>query len=104
MNEIGDVVLHEYEIAAREVRDVRQFAGQQVVDANHRAVAVEQRFGQMRSDESGRAGDDNSFLHLLVAGAPRPAPRRSLAGPLRPAPLAALCYSRGPFRGPDAAE
>src|SRR5207302_1401581 len=33
--------------------------------------------------------DYTDAVHLLVAGAPRPAPRRSLAGPRRPAPLAA---------------
>src|SRR4051794_4285686 len=30
--------------------------------------------------------------HLLVAGAPRPTPRRSLAEPLYPAPLTALLF------------
>ena len=42
-----------------EVRDVRRVAGQQVVDADDRVPAIEQRFGQMRADEAGRAGDDD---------------------------------------------
>ena len=44
---------------SREVRDVGGVAGQQVVDADDRVAAVEQRLGQMRADEAGGSGDDD---------------------------------------------
>ena len=47
---------------ARQVRDVADVAGQQVVDADDRVAAIEQRLGQVRADEAGGAGDDDSFL------------------------------------------
>ena len=65
---VGDVVLDEREVAVGEVRDVGGVAGQQVVDADDRVVAIEQRFGQMRSDEAGGAGDDDAFFHSWIAG------------------------------------
>ena len=58
---VGDVVADELEIAIAQVRDVGEVAGQQVVDADHREAAIEQRFRQMRADESGGAGDDYAW-------------------------------------------
>jgi hypothetical protein len=60
---VGDVVLDELEVAVREVRDVGVSPGQQVVDADDRIAAVEQRFREVRSDEPGSAGDDDSLWH-----------------------------------------
>jgi hypothetical protein len=71
---VRDVVLDEREIAVREVRDVGGVAGQQVVDADHRVVAVEQRFGEVRSDEAGRAGDDDALLSRHACGRTRATP------------------------------
>ena len=48
-----------------QVRDVADVAGQQVVDADDRIVAIEQRFREMGADESGGAGDDDTFFHKL---------------------------------------
>ena len=61
---VGDVVLDEHEVAAREVRDVGEIAGQQVVDADDRAVAVEQLFGQMGADEAGGSGNDDRAVYV----------------------------------------
>jgi hypothetical protein len=48
------------------MRDVRRAARQQVVDANHRVAAIQQRLRQMRSNESRRAGyDDTHSTHNL---------------------------------------
>ena len=35
--------------------------GQQVVDADDRVAAVEERLGEMGADEAGGAGNDDSF-------------------------------------------
>ena len=51
----------ELEIAIAQVRDVGEVAGQQVVDADHREAAIEQRFRKVRSDETGGAGDDYAW-------------------------------------------
>ena len=59
---VGDVVLDELEVAIAQVRDVGDVAGQQVVDADDRVAAIEQRFGEMRADEAGRAGNDDTFF------------------------------------------
>ena len=59
---VGDVVLDELEVAIGEVRDVGDIAGQQVVDADDGVAAIEQRFGEMRADEAGGTGDDDTFL------------------------------------------
>ena len=56
-------MLDELECAVREVRDVGDVTGQQVVDADDRIAAIEQRFGEMRSDEPGSAGDDDTLWH-----------------------------------------
>ena len=64
---VGDVVLDEREVAVGEVRDVGRVAGQQVVDADDLVAAIEQRFGEMRADEAGRAGDDDALFHEDVA-------------------------------------
>ncbi len=45
---------------AGQVRDVGEVAGEEVVDADDRMPARDQRFGQVRSDEAGGAGDDDS--------------------------------------------
>src|SRR5207253_5554881 len=42
-----DVVLHEHEVAAREVLDVGDVAGQQVVHPHHREAAVEEQLAEM---------------------------------------------------------
>jgi len=50
---VGDVVLDELEIrVARQMRDVADVAGEQVVDADDGIPAIEQRLGQVRSDEA----------------------------------------------------
>ena len=64
---VRDVVLDEEEVAVRQVRDVGGRSGQEVVDADDRVPAIEQRLGQMRSDEAGGAGDDDS-RHESVLG------------------------------------
>ena len=65
---VGDVVLDEQEIAVRQVRHVRDVAGQEVVDADDRVAEVEERFRQVRSDEAGRTGDDDAwFAHGRTA-------------------------------------
>jgi len=58
VDEVGDVVADELEVAIAQVRDVGEVAGQQVVDADHCEAAIEQRFRQVRSDETGGAGND----------------------------------------------
>ena len=55
-----DIVTDELEIAVSQMRDVREIAGQQVVHADHRVPAIEERFAEMGSDESRGAGDDCS--------------------------------------------
>ena len=45
-----------------QMRDVADVAGQQVVDADHRVAAIEQRLREVRADEPGGAGDDNAFF------------------------------------------
>jgi hypothetical protein len=49
-------------------RDVLPPARQEVVDAEHRDVALQQRGAQVRPDEAGAAGDDRvqSALPLAV--------------------------------------
>ena len=46
-----------------QVRDVGDVAREQVVDADDRVAAIEQGLGEMRPDEAGRAGDDDSLFH-----------------------------------------
>jgi hypothetical protein len=58
---VGDVVADELEIAIAQVRDVGEIARQQVVDADDGVAAIEQRFRQMRSDETGGAGNDYAW-------------------------------------------
>jgi hypothetical protein len=61
---VGDVVLDELEVRmARQVRDVGDVAGEQVVDADDGIAAIEQRLGQVRPDEAGSAGDDDTRFH-----------------------------------------
>ncbi len=48
------------------MRDVRGVAGQQVVDADHLVPAIEQRFRQVRADEPGGSGDDDSLFHVAL--------------------------------------
>ena len=55
----------------RQVRDVGGVAGQQVVDADDRVAAIEQRFGEVRADEAGGAGDDDACF-MSESGAMRP--------------------------------
>jgi hypothetical protein len=40
--------------------DVRGVAGQEVVDADDTVAAIEEGLRQMRADEAGGAGDDDS--------------------------------------------
>ena len=43
---------------------LREIARQQIVDADDRAIAVEELFGQVRADESsGSCDDDAAFRH-----------------------------------------
>ena len=56
----GDVVADEFEVAAAEVGEVGEVAREQVVDADDGMAAIEERFAEVRSDESGGAGDDGS--------------------------------------------
>ena len=65
---VGDVVLDELEVAVAQMRDVRDVAGQQVVDADDRVAAIEQRFREMRADEPGGTGDDDAFFGHEVIG------------------------------------
>ena len=65
---VRDVVLDEREVAVRQVRDVGGVARQQVVDADDRVAAVEERFGQVRPDEAGRAGDDDALFSRHACG------------------------------------
>ena len=60
---VGDVVLDEHEVAAGEMGDVGEIAGQQVVDADDRTVAVEQCLGQMGADEARGSRNDDAFFH-----------------------------------------
>ena len=57
---VGDVVADELEIAIAQVRDVGKIAGQQVVDADHGVATVEQGLREMRTNETRRAGNDDS--------------------------------------------
>jgi hypothetical protein len=60
-----DVVADELEVAVAQVREVGHRAGAQVVDADDRVAAVEQRLAQMRPDEPGGAGDDDACHQSL---------------------------------------
>ena len=64
---VRDVVLHEHEVAPGEVRDVVDAPGQQVVDADDGPAAIEERFGQVGTDEPGGARDDGSRHGLWTA-------------------------------------
>ena len=66
---VRDVVLDEREVAVDQVRDVGGVAGQQVVDADDRVVAIEQRFGEVRADEAGGSGDDDALFHDVLRSA-----------------------------------
>ena len=57
---VRDVVLHEDEVAADQVLDVGDVAGQEVVHPHHGVAAVEQVLGEVRPDEAGGAGDESS--------------------------------------------
>ena len=62
---VGDIVLDELEVGIpRQVRDVGDVAREQVVDADDRVAALQQRLGQVGTDEAGCAGDDDSLFHL----------------------------------------
>ena len=67
---IGHVVLDEREVAIDEMRDVRRVARQQVVDADHGVVAIEQRFRKVRADEPCGSSDNDTgfhkFGHLVI--------------------------------------
>ena len=67
------------EVAARQVRDVREVAGQQVVDADDRVARVEQRLRQVRSDEPGGAGDDDAHVSERPCQAALCSPRRTVS-------------------------
>ena len=53
-------MLDELEVAVAQVGDVGQIAGEQVVDADDRVAAIEQRFAEVGADEAGGAGDDDA--------------------------------------------
>ena len=63
MNEVGDVVLDEREVVTREVRDIREVASQEIVDADNRTALVEQRVREVGSYEACRSRDDNPCVH-----------------------------------------
>ena len=67
----GHVVSNELERAAAQVLKVAEIARQQVVDADDRVTAIEQRFAEMRSQESGGAGDDDSQYAIPRWNRPR---------------------------------
>ena len=50
----------ELEVAVAQVCDVRQIAGQEVIDTDDRMPAIEECFAEMGADEAGGAGDDGS--------------------------------------------
>ena len=57
---VRDVVLHEHEVAAGQVLDVRHVAGDQVVHADDGVAVVEQVLGEVRAEEAGGAGDESA--------------------------------------------
>ena len=58
-----DVVFDEIKISRRQMRDIRQVAGQEVVDPDHLMSTIEQGFSQMGTNEPGRAGNDDPCTH-----------------------------------------
>jgi hypothetical protein len=63
---IRHIVLDELEVAVLEMRDVRNIAGEQVVDADDRVAAIEQRFAEMRPDETGRPRNHHAWLCHVI--------------------------------------
>ena len=62
----GDVLLDETEISvAGEVVDVRDAAGDKVINADNLVPALEQQVGEMRTKETGGTGDDGDGLLLF---------------------------------------
>ena len=62
---MGDVVTQQLEaLVVEEVLDVATGAGEEVVDAKHLVAALEQAVGEMRPEEAGAAGDENSALEM----------------------------------------
>src|SRR5690606_3630305 len=72
---VGHVLVEEAEVLVTEqMLDVREVAGQQVVHADDLAAVGDQPLTQVRSDEAGAAGDENSgqrFVHESSGGGKR---------------------------------
>ena len=85
---VRDIVLDERERPVREMRDVGDVAGEQIVDADDGVAAVEQRIGKMRADEARSSGDYDALLShvpfiLAVARTPAAVKRRDAEGTAR---------------------
>ena len=58
-NEIGNVVFHESIIlVAREMLDVREVPGHEIIDRDDLVTFAEQAVGQMRSEKASATGDN----------------------------------------------
>src|SRR5450755_1694784 len=66
----GDVVPHQLEAGMPdEMRDVVLVAGEEVVDAENVVAIRQQAFAEMRTQEAGPAGDQDSIhLQMLLCG------------------------------------
>ena len=56
----SDVVADELKVERSKMRDVVQVTRDEIVDADDRISASQKRFAEMRPDEAGCAGDDDS--------------------------------------------
>ena len=65
---VRDVVLDEAEVAVREMRDVGRVACQEVVDPDHFVAAIEERLGEVGTDEPGGPCDHDALFHEGEAG------------------------------------
>ena len=57
---LGHVHLDERELAIGQVGDVRDVASNEIVDADDGVAAIEKRFGEVRADEAGHPGNDDT--------------------------------------------
>ena len=61
---LGDVLLDEVEaFLAEEMRDVLDVPGQEVVHRDHLATIGEHALAEVRAEEAGTTGDQDSFAH-----------------------------------------
>ena len=62
---MGDVVAQQLEaLVIEQMLDVVPCAGEEIVDAEHLAAALQQPFGEMRAEKAGSAGNENSSLEM----------------------------------------